>query len=336
MITIPKRPKGKQKATARAAHELAILAFYEAIKEINNTVPFKVSSRGWCYILEDHGLTKGDFKSAQDLINDGRKSGLLPINFTAQDGSRAFECIEYVDTGTPEDEADYILRRALQGHTNYNPLSFWDYQDYYLELIVEKVDLKSLFNPLCSEYFIPVANAKGWSDINLRAEMIERFKYWESKGKKPVLLYCGDHDPAGINISNLIKKNLNDLQQATRWSADNLIIDRFGLNYDFINTNNLSWIDNLETGAGKDLASPEHPDHKKDWVQDYIKSFGVRKVEANSLVVRIEAGRQLFKSTLDRYLDYEAIEQYQIDTQAQQYEVSMLVKQFMREVVENE
>ncbi len=336
MITIPRRTKGKQSANSKSTYDASILAFYEAIKKINNTIPFKVSSRGWCYILEDHGLTKGDFKAAQNLINDGRKCGLLPINFTAQDDSRAFDYIEFVDDTGPEDEAISIVRRALHSHKNYNPLSFWEYQHFYLELIVEKVDLKSLFNPLCEKYFIPVANAKGWSDINLRAEMIESFKYWEEHGKTPVLLYCGDHDPAGINISNLIRKNLNDLQQATGWRADNLIIDRFGLNYDFILANKLTWIDNLETGAGKDLASPKHPDHQKPWVQDYIKLYGIRKVEANSLVVHIDAGLQLFKSTLDQYLDYEAITQYQTDTKSQQVEVSKLVRHFMKEALEND
>ena len=175
-----------------------------------------------------------------------------------------------------------------------------------------------------------MANGKGWSDINLRAEMVTRFKYWEARGKTPVLLYCGDHDPAGINISNLIRKNLNDLSAATGWKADNLIIDRFGLNYEFIEANNLSWIDNLETGAGKNLASTKHADHFKPWVQDYIARYGVRKVEANALVVRIDAGRALFKSTLDKYLDYEAIGRFNDDTYQEQGQVKLLVKELMK------
>jgi len=31
-----------------------------------------------------------------------------------------------------------------------------------------------------------------------------------------------------------------------------------------------SWIDNLETGSGKDLANPKHPDHHKEYVQGYL------------------------------------------------------------------
>ena len=44
------------------------------------------------------------------------------------------------------------------------------------------------------------------------------------------------------------------------------------------------WINNLETASGKRLDDPKHPDHKKPYVQDYIREFGVRKREANALV----------------------------------------------------
>ena len=37
------------------------------VLKINSTLNFKVSSRGWCYILEEHGLEKGDFDDAQKV-----------------------------------------------------------------------------------------------------------------------------------------------------------------------------------------------------------------------------------------------------------------------------
>jgi len=46
---------------------------------------FDVSSRGWCYLIESHGLKKGDFDKAQNLINDCRKSGRLPIGICCED-----------------------------------------------------------------------------------------------------------------------------------------------------------------------------------------------------------------------------------------------------------
>jgi hypothetical protein len=78
--------------------------------------------------------------------------------------------------------------------------------------------------------------------------------------------------------------------------------DRFDLNADFIEKHNLSWIDNLETGSGRSLADPRHKDHKCDYVQRYIREFGVRKVEANTLVTRPQAGRDLCREAILKYL----------------------------------
>ena len=196
----------------------------------------------------------------------------------------------------------------------YNPFFFSDYQEKYIELLVEKIDLKGIFKPLCEKYHIPYANSKGWADINGRADMMQRFKVWEESGKQCVLLYCGDHDPGGLHISDKIIKNLKDLENAADWNPDNLIIDRFGLNYDFIEENKLTWIENLITSSNKDLASPKHLDHFKPYVQDYIKKYGARKVEANALITRIEAGRELCEQAILKYIDLDDVKKYEEET----------------------
>ena len=173
--------------------------------------------------------------------------------------------------------------------------------------MVEKIDLKSLFSQISLEYYIPITNAAGWNDINSRALMMERFQYWENKGKQCVLLYMGDFDPAGLMISDYIKSNLNDLSGAVGWDPRNLKVDRFGLSFEFIEEFGLTWIPNLKTSAGKyPLNDPRHKDHKKPYVQNYLKKYGVRKVEANALVVRPEEGRQLYLDTINRYIPGDA------------------------------
>jgi hypothetical protein len=176
---------------------------------------------------------------------------------------------------------------------------------------VEKVDLKSLFTDTCEEFYVPITNMRGWNDINSRAEMMVRFKGWEERGKHCVLLYCGDHDPGGLQISSQIMSNLRDLQKAVGWDPSNLIIDRFGLNYEFIEANNLSWIDNLETSSGGRLDDPRHRDHLKIYVQDYIRQFGARKVEANALVVRPVEGRRLCRDAILKYVPARSLADYQ-------------------------
>src|SRR5690606_12998175 len=127
----------------------------------------------------------------------------------------------------------------------------------------EKIDLVSLFGPTCKRYRIPIANAKGWADLHLRAAIMKYFKDGEAEGRTPVLLYCGDHDPAGLLISQTLPKQFSDMSRAGGWSPDHLVVDRFGLNFDFIEEHRLSWIGNLETGSGGNLASPDHASHDR-------------------------------------------------------------------------
>jgi hypothetical protein len=94
------------------------------------------------------------------------------------------------------------------------------------------------------------------------------------------------------------------------WSPENLIIIRFGLNADFIDAHGLTWIDNLETSSGKQLDDPEHADHDKRYVQDYLAEFGARKCEANALVVEPEIGRQLCRDAIMEHLPANAVERY--------------------------
>ena len=135
---------------------------------------------------------------------------------------------------------------------------------------------------------------------------MKRFAEHAAKGRQSVLLYCGDFDPAGLLISKSLRDNMKELEGAVNFelaqdripdiNIDDVIIDRFGLNYDFINDNDLSWIDGLATGSGKRLDDIGHKDHKKQYVQDYLKNYcpdwvppidarragiGARKCEAN-------------------------------------------------------
>jgi hypothetical protein len=54
---------------ANALYALAVDAFCAALLEFGSRVDFRVSARGWCYLLEGDGLAKGDFDAGEALIN---------------------------------------------------------------------------------------------------------------------------------------------------------------------------------------------------------------------------------------------------------------------------
>lgn len=296
MLNLPNRGKNRD-------HEL--LLFAEELIKIDKNTGFKVSGRGWCYQLEGLGIiTKGEFNRIQNLINECRKNGYLPIDFVAEEDARKFKGVWEPEEGSMQDYIHGWIEATLNAGDLYNP-NFWDGEKYYIQMLVEKVDLVTLFKPICEEYYIPIATSKGWSSILQRAEIAKRFSEMEKTGHIPILLYAGDHDPVGIGISNFLMKNFIDIENGTKWRPNNLIIDRFGLNYDFIIENNLSWINNLETGSGKN-ANENSP-----MVQEYIEKYGRRKCEANAIVVNPNAGRALCRIAIEKYLGNAVLDRFE-------------------------
>lgn len=311
ILSLPTASIGRPSPAVKAAYEAAVMAWCAAIMELRSRLDFQVSTRGWCYLLEPYGLAKGDFDKAENLITVCRKSGKLPLDICAEDASREFDGIEQLDAADVEEEADNWISTVLSAHQRYTPVSFWADQPYYLQLLVEKIDLKSLFADICDRFHIPRANAKGWSDLNCRAAMMRRFKAADERGQIPVLLTGGDFDPAGFRITDFLRSNMEDLADVVGWHPRHLVIDRFGLNADFIARHGLTWIDGLKTGSGNDLADPRHSDHSKAYVQAYLAQYGARKCEANALVANPQAGRQLMLDTILKYLPADAPERYQ-------------------------
>jgi hypothetical protein len=331
-FVLPKRGSGRPTAEAKARYAEEVAAFCAAILELDSTLEFKVGSRGWAYVCEQHGLvTKADFDTVQKLINDCRKSGDLPLDICLADEGRAFDNVERIDDTSPEEEAANIVASVHEAHENYWPRSFWEDQDHYVQMVVEKSTLKSLFNPICAAFYVPLATASGWSDLHMRADMMRRFRDWEAAGKQCVLLYCGDHDPAGLHISACLRSNMAELGRAVDWYPNDLTIERFGLNFDFIEEHGLTWLDNLITSKGDCLGSPRHADHNKPYVQSYIRQFGIRKVEGEALVKVPQAGRQLCRDAILKHVDSDAVGQYEADLAEAREEVRQEVIRLLEE-----
>ena len=313
--------------------------FASSLIEINKTVGMKMSARGWAYVLEGMDVkgigvaTKADFDILENLVNRCRKLGFLPVDFVAVEEARKFSGVEKPNENTPLDEVkEWVEYLYTSDSYRYIP-DWWDGEKYYIQMVVEKIDLKNLFSPICKKFHIPIATSKGWSSIIQRAEYAKRFKQAEDDGLICVLLYCGDHDPDGLRISEFLRKNLRDLKDVfwedgtDGYDPENLIIDRFGLNYDFIISNNLTWIENLITGSKGNLASPSHKNHYMPYVQDYLKSVGIRKCEANAIVKQPDKGRNLCYEVIAKYLGSDAKDRFKVKMD----EVRQQIREFKKD-----
>ena len=149
--------------------------FANYILNISKIIGFKQSSRGWCYQLEGFNvIDKGGFDRIQKLINLCRKQGYLPIDFVAEESSRKLQGYFPVSEISPEQTLYRQFQWVKEAHDFYNP-DYWSLFDYYIIMLVEKVDLVTLFEPVCEKYNIKIGNSRGWSSILQRANMAKEF-----------------------------------------------------------------------------------------------------------------------------------------------------------------
>jgi hypothetical protein len=339
-LSLPTPPgRGRVSPERRAQYEAAVAEWCRRLLEIKPRVGFDPGPRGWCYIMEEHGLSKGDFQAAQKLITKCRKDGLLPLDFCGDDDdARDFIGIESLDDPDPMEDARTVMDYVDSADQKYSPLSFWTYQDYYVQMLVEKVGLRNLFEPVCRKYHVPLGNGRGSSSIWQRIKILKRFAEWGAEGKYCVLLYCGDHDPHGVRISRSLRTNLEELLPAFRreypehddFDLRDVEVERFGLNADFIKEHNLSWTEGLITGSGLDLGDPSHRKNGDHDVQSYIAKFGPRKVEADALVTRPAAGRNLCEATILKYVHQDGIRQFEEDLRQKRQEMRQALDQLLR------
>jgi len=263
----------------------------------------KFSTRGWCYFLEGK-IHKGEFDQCQISINDCRKIGFLPIDFVAedQDITRHFIGIHAAsDPGVRLKQIKEVVKEMLESLPPYTT-DYWIGEKYYLMMCVEKGDLRNLFKPICDKYHVPIVSSKGWAPILLRANIASLSQWAEAKDLTPVLLLFYDHDPAGLKITDRFRKNLKDCERATGWSPDGLEIERFGLNKEDIDKYNLTWIENVRTGSGRE---------SQDY--DYIEKFGKRKCEANAIFKNdktLKAGENICKRAIEKYYGSDALKRF--------------------------
>jgi hypothetical protein len=161
---MPERGPGKLSASRQAEYDREVADFVGRLQQSRSRLDFSPGARGWCYLLEGDGLvTKGQFKQLEYQLGVWRKGGQLPLWLVGEDERRLADNLEKLDTDSPKAYAEAYAQVAAESWKDYTPVSFWEFQRYYIEQAVEKLDLKSLFGPTCAEFHVPIVNFAGWT-----------------------------------------------------------------------------------------------------------------------------------------------------------------------------
>lgn len=106
----------------------------------------------------------------------------------------------------------------------YN-ITHWDGQPHYVEVWVEKEALADVIARPANRWDVTSFAAKGYSSLSAMKVAADRIKRQENNGRKAHVLYLGDHDPSGIDMSRDIQDRLNTF----RCGAE---VERLALNMD--------------------------------------------------------------------------------------------------------
>lgn len=151
----------------------------------------------------------------------------------------------------------------LQSASKQFLLDHWKDQPCHIEVMVEKDALSGILWPVCQQFDVRFTANKGYSSSSAMYEAGGRMLEADDNGKDLVVLYLGDHDPSGIDMSRDITDRLG---MFTKHAP--MTIHRLALNYDQVEV----W------------KPPENPAKQTDSkFEAYVERFGESSWELDAI-----------------------------------------------------
>lgn len=203
----------KQASLDMIAQVNAILATYQA-------QGYTLTLRQVYYQLVARNLVVNSEKSYDNvgaLINNGRLAGMIDWD-AIEDRTRS-------TTRPPAWGRPYNILRASSDQFRINK---WHNQPNHVRVLVEKQALEGILIPVCRELDILFAANRGYSSSSAMYEMGQELAQLRRQGKRIHVLYLGDHDPSGMDMSRDVEDRLEQFSRGT------VYVNRLALNMDQI------------------------------------------------------------------------------------------------------
>ncbi len=95
-----------------------------------------------------------------------------------------------------------------EGAYTYNE-DLWERQDRRLEVWVEKSALVGVIKPVCQRWRVPYFAARGYPSHSELYAAGKRSAWYSRRGSAPIVLYLGDHDPSGLDMTRSLREELS-------------------------------------------------------------------------------------------------------------------------------
>jgi hypothetical protein len=152
-------------------------------------------------------------------------------------------------------------------------------QEVYLEVWVEKDSLLDVVGRECTIWDVPYFSCRGYTSQSAMWEAAQRMIEQEDRGRESIILYLGDHDPSGLDMTR-------DIQDRMSLFGSSAEVQRVALNMDQV----------------RRYGPPPNPAKLTDTRADaYMNEFGMESWELDSLSPQVMA--EVIKTAVDEHTD---------------------------------
>lgn len=162
---------------------------------------YDLSLRQLYYQLVSYNVlpnTNESYELLGRIISQARMAGLIDWDMITDRGRTTFVPQQWNS-----------MHEAIEATASYYKLNKWQRQKVYIEVMVEKQALEGVLKPVCAKYGVNFTSNKGYSSMSALYETSLRLADAVTRGKEPVILYLGDLDPSGLDMTRDIKDRLS-------------------------------------------------------------------------------------------------------------------------------
>jgi hypothetical protein len=202
---------------------LALIARVNVILDEYRAQGYDLSLRQLYYQLVARGFIPNSlqsYKRVGGVVSDARLAGKVDWDMIKDRGREQVVPSHWSGLSS-------ILRSAAHSFR----IDKWEDQEYYVMAMVEKQALEGVLEPVCRRLDIPFIANKGYSSSSSMYEIGKGMLEQLENDKRVVVLYLGDHDPSGIDMTRDVRERLN-LFAGFEMDEEGIEVERLALNYD--------------------------------------------------------------------------------------------------------
>ena len=292
--------KEKFKSWKPSAESSEIIIHITTILEEYRNQGYNLTLRQLYYQLVSRDIipnTVGDYNRIGNIVSNGRMAGMI-------DWDMIEDRVRIPEIRTHWDSPREILEVAK--NTYYK--SRWETQQFYIEVWCEKDAISNIIIPVCREYDVPFMANRGYSSQSAMYEAAQRINTHLDQGKSIRIIYLGDHDPSGIDMTRDIDDRLGLFTRCGSPLGD---VQRIALNRDQIDEFN----------------PPKNPAKITDSrYEKYVEVYGESSWELDALNPRTLDS--LVREAITAYIDEEEWEKIEQEEAEQQEMIQDLIDKF--------